>query len=50
MPNFEALYFKLFASIADAVELLEQGQSEKAKERLITAMQVAEEQYLNEES
>ena len=48
MPNFESLYYKLFGAVADAVELLEQGQSEKAREHLISAMQAAEEQYLNE--
>ena len=48
MLNFETLYFKLFATMADAVELLEQGKAEEAKQRLISAMQEAEERYLQE--
>lgn len=48
MPNFEALYYKLFATMADAVELLEQEKTDEAKQRLISAMQEAEERYLQE--
>ncbi|MBP3314177.1 MAG: hypothetical protein J6K84_05960 [Oscillospiraceae bacterium] len=48
MPDFEGLYYRLFATIADAVELLEQGQGEQARERLISAMQDAEERFLQE--
>ncbi len=48
MVNFEALYFKLFAAMADATELLAGGRSADAKARLICAMQEAEEQYLQE--
>lgn len=49
MPDYKALYFKLFAAMADAVEDLEQGQPFQAKERLIHAQQEAEEEYLEEE-
>ena len=47
MPNYRALYFKLFAAIADAVEELENGYPTMAKERLILAQQEAEELYLD---
>ena len=49
MPDFEKLYFKLFAALADATEYLEEGQPFLAKERLIRAQQEAEEEYLAEE-
>lgn len=49
MPDYKALYFKLFAALADAVEDLEQGRPFLAKERLIRARQEAEEAYLNQE-
>ena len=49
MPNFEQLYYTLFAKVADAVEFLEQGRIRKAKEHLIRAMQEAEERYLQED-
>lgn len=49
MPNYEELYFKLFAAMADAVEELEKENYEGAKRRLIRAQQEAEEQYISEE-
>ena len=49
MTNFRKLYFKLFAAMADAVELLEKGEQERALERLIRAQQEAEEQYISAE-
>ena len=48
MVDFEGLYFSLFATMADAVELLEQEKTEEAKQRLISALQEAEERYLQE--
>lgn len=48
MPDFETLYFKLFAALADAVEDLENGQPSLAKERLIRAQQDAEEEFISE--
>ena len=48
MPDFEKLYFKLFATLADAVEDLENGNPTRAKERLIRAQQEAEEEYISE--
>ena len=49
MPNYKALYFQLFAAIADAVEDLEQENYGIAKQRLVCAQQEAEEAYLEEE-
>lgn len=49
MPDYKALYFKLFAAMADAVEDLERGQPFLAKQRLISAQQEAEEHYPEEE-
>ena len=49
MPDYKKLYFKLFAAMADAVEDLEQENYGSAKQRLITAQQEAEEEYLDEE-
>ena len=49
MPNYEELYFKLFAAMADAVEELERENYDGAKARLIQAQQEAEEQYISEE-
>ena len=49
MPDYERLYFKLFAAMADAVEKLEQQNYGDAKGILISAQQEAEEQYLSEE-
>lgn len=46
MPDYRALYFKLFAAIADAVEELEQQNFGAAKQRLISVQQEAEEEYL----
>ena len=47
MPDYRTLYFKLFAAIADAVEDLENGRQNIAKEKLINAQQEAEELYLD---
>lgn len=49
MPDYKALYFKLFAAMADAVEELEKQNYGKAGQILISAQQEAEEQYLSEE-
>lgn len=49
MPDYQALYFKLFAAMADAVDKLEQQNYGDAKQILISAQQEAEEQYLSEE-
>lgn len=46
MPDYQKLYFMLFAAAADAVEYLEQEEPERARLRLIRAQQEAEEQYL----
>ena len=49
MPDYRKLYSILFNSITDALELLEQGDLETAKEILITAQQKAEDEYIGEE-
>ena len=46
--SYKELYFQMFAASADAVELLEQGRPERAKEILIEAQQAAEEKILAE--
>ena len=46
MADYKQLYFYLFGAVADAVEALEQNKPICAKHLLITAMQTAEEQYL----
>lgn len=46
MPDYERLYFRLFAAAADAVEALERQDFGTAKEILVRAQQEAEERYL----
>jgi len=48
MPDYKKLYFMLFAAMADAVEDLEEENYGAAKQRLISAQQEAEEEYLSE--
>ena len=50
MPDYQKLYFQLFAAMADAVEDLEQENYGSAKQRLIAAQQEAEEDYLSDET
>ena len=47
MSLYRELYFELFAAMADAVEDMEQENYGLAKQRLITAQQVAEERYIS---
>lgn len=49
MPDYEKLYFQLFAAMADAVEAIEAANYGQAKEVLISAQQRAEEQYMDAE-
>jgi len=49
MPDYEKLYFKLFAAMADAVEELEKGNYGAAKQHLILAQQEAEDEYLSDD-
>lgn len=49
MPDYEKLYFKLFAALADALEHMEQENYGLARQTLISAQQQAEEQYMEEE-
>ena len=48
MTRYKELYFKLFGVIADAIDDLEKGDVEGARNRLIRVEQEAEEQYLEE--
>ena len=50
MVDYKSLYFKLFAAMADAVDVLERSKNiKKAKEILINAQLEAEEIYINSE-
>jgi hypothetical protein len=49
MPDYQQLYFQLFAAAADAVEAIEKANYGQAKEVLISAQQKAEEQCLDGE-
>jgi hypothetical protein len=49
MPDYQQLYFQLFAAAADAVEAMEKANYGQAKEVLISAQQKAEEQCLDGE-
>ena len=46
MPDFEAMYYKLFAQTENALVALEQQNYGTAKQILIAAQQEAEERYL----
>ena len=50
MSDYQALYFKLFAAMADAVEHMEEENFGLARQTLITAQQQAEEEYLAQEN
>lgn len=49
MPNYQQLYYQLFAAAANAVEAIEFSNYGQAKEILISAQQNAEEQYIDTE-
>ena len=50
MVDYKALYFKLFAAMADEIDVLDESkEKEKAKEILINADIEAEEIYINSE-
>jgi hypothetical protein len=46
MNVYRNMYYKLFNAITDAVNALEQDDTEQAREVLITAQQTAEELYI----
>lgn len=48
MVDFKALYFHLFGVMADAAEELEKENIGNAKALLVTAMQEAEERYIED--
>ena len=45
--DFRVMYFKLFAAMADAAELLENGENKKAYNKLVKTMQEAETIYMS---
>lgn len=49
MPNYEQLYFQLFAATANAVEAIEACNYGQARKILIAAQQSAEEQCIGAE-
>lgn len=49
MDIYKKLYYRLFAAIADAVDLLDRQEASDARDRLISAMQDAEESVLSED-
>ena len=49
MPNYEQLYFQLFAAAANAVEAIKTCNYGQAREILIAAQQSAEEQCISTE-
>jgi hypothetical protein len=49
MPDYQQLYFQLFAAAADTVEAIEAANYGQAKAILISAQQKAEEQCLEGE-
>jgi hypothetical protein len=46
MPDYEKLYKIVFNGLTDAVECMENGGCERAKEMLIRAQQTAEEYFM----
>ena len=46
MQKYKKPYLILFGAVADAVEYLEKGAAVAARETLITAMQQAEEEFI----
>ncbi len=47
MSLFRKLYFFLFAKVSDAIELLEKGECEEAKELLIKVQNECEDIYID---
>lgn len=47
MPDYETLYFRLFAATVDAVEAMDDRDLIRAKEILMTAQLSAEDAYLS---
>ena len=47
MNLFKTLYFTLFAKVSDAIELIENGEYEAAKEFLIEAQNECEDIYID---
>ncbi len=47
MPDYRPLYFKLFAALADAVDALEAANYGRARDILMAAQQLTEEQFMD---
>ncbi|MBQ7566907.1 MAG: hypothetical protein IJT18_07290 [Oscillospiraceae bacterium] len=50
MPDYRKMYLKLFAATEDAINALENGQPEKARDLLVQAQQQAEDLYVETSS
>ena len=50
MPAYKALYFKLFAAAADAVDAIDELRVDKAREILISVQQECEETIIEEDA
>lgn len=48
MVDYRSLYFQLLGCIVNAVEAIEEGNYDKAKDILVKQMQEAEDKYLDE--
>ena len=46
--DYKSLYFTLFNTLTDAIELLDNGNTEGAKELLIAAQQKAEDMFIED--
>ncbi len=48
MPDYQAMYLRLFNAVTDAIESIEQQNYGTAKQQLILAQQETEELYISE--
>lgn len=47
--DYKMLYLHLFNAVTDAIELAQEGQTEEACKRLISAQQECEEMYVSDD-
>ncbi len=50
MPDYAAMYFRLFNAVTDALEQMDEGDVSAAATTLIRAQQAAEEMYISQKS
>jgi len=50
MADFEKMYYKLFNSMTDVLELIREKKYLKAEETIISAQRTAEEMYIDEDA